>query len=111
MIQYADHESENDRLPLVSGNDNGFAIPIFDDTSNSNDQSGIYNSKTIFISVEITTRFTYYKKWLFGVVALAIIKPLSCRHFAQLCSMVVGVNLAQLFIFKYFFASFIPFIT
>lgn len=45
MIQYADRETDNDRLPLVSGNDNGFAIPIFDETSNSNDQSGIYKHR------------------------------------------------------------------
>lgn len=42
MIQYADHDSENDTtLPrMVRWNDSGFAIPIFDEPSNSNDQAG-----------------------------------------------------------------------
>lgn len=44
MIQYADHDSENDNtLPrMVRWNENGFAIPIFDEPSNSNDQAGMF---------------------------------------------------------------------
>lgn len=42
MIQYADHDSENDTtLPrMVRWNENGFAIPIFDEPNSSNDQTG-----------------------------------------------------------------------
>lgn len=41
MIQYADHETENDSLPMVRRTENIFTIPLFDETSNSNDQTGI----------------------------------------------------------------------
>lgn len=42
MIQYADHESENESLPrMVRWNENGFAIPTFDDVIPvTNDMTG-----------------------------------------------------------------------
>lgn len=43
MIQYTDHDGGGDGLPLVRRNENGFAIPIFEDVGSSNDPSGISN--------------------------------------------------------------------
>lgn len=41
MIQYADHDTENESLPrMVRWNENGFAIPIFDEPTNTSDQPG-----------------------------------------------------------------------
>lgn len=40
MIQYADTDGDTEALPLVRRNENGFAIPIFEDMGNSNDGSG-----------------------------------------------------------------------
>ncbi|XP_025833004.1 E3 ubiquitin-protein ligase HUWE1-like [Agrilus planipennis] len=39
MIQYAEHDTDNETLPRVRWNENGFAVPIFDEPSNSADQS------------------------------------------------------------------------
>lgn len=51
MIQYADHETENDSLPMVRRTENIFTIPLFDETSNSNDQTGIVKSCKCFVVV------------------------------------------------------------
>lgn len=41
MIQYTDHNSENDSLPrMVRWNENGYAISIMDEANNTNDQAG-----------------------------------------------------------------------
>lgn len=39
MIQYTDPDN-NDTLPSVRWNENRFAIPILDETTNSTDQPG-----------------------------------------------------------------------
>lgn len=40
MIQYTDNDGDGDGLPLVRRNENGFAIPIFEDVGTSNETSG-----------------------------------------------------------------------
>lgn len=68
MIQYADQEAENESLPLVRRNENGFAIPIFDETSNSNDQSGIFKvraSNFLFLSKCVSDNFNKFSVWVF----------------------------------------------
>lgn len=42
MIQYTDNDGDGDGLPLVRRNENGFAIPIFEDVAAGNEASGEY---------------------------------------------------------------------
>lgn len=41
MIQYADHELEDALPQMVRWNENTFAVPLFDDVNNTNDQQGL----------------------------------------------------------------------
>lgn len=67
MIQYADHEGEGDPLPrMVRWNENGFAIPIFEEGATAADTTGkLYD----YIYIHATQR-------LLNVFAVCLIYPI-----------------------------------
>lgn len=51
MIQYADHELDEALPRMVRWNENGFAVPLFEDVSHANESPGMNR----FYSISVIT--------------------------------------------------------